>query len=338
MPDIRNRIDIGPGGRRPTVFVDLTTSLSLLGLPSTGISRIEREVASRLLKESRIVAIPCVVRAGSVYALDRTDALKLVEQPSAAEGSMAGPHAAGNDPIPSVVPAVHSTSPSMPVRATLRKWARHAVGIMPASIREDVRLVLNHSRDIVRKKVLARRVVAPPVVDAAIRSRAFEIGWPEAGDVLWTCGDYASTTPLGRIVEARRRFGFSCVAICHDLIEDEHSEVSPNDLTRVVRDCVIADLLDGSNRILCISERTRRRLLEFAARSGRDAPDARVIGCDASPVVSELTFPEELIGSGSALAASSPRRLPCVPSPTWDAAASAVVISHLIEVAGRRAG
>ena len=120
--------------------------------------------------------------------------------------------------------------------------------------------------------------------------------------MLWTCGDYVTTTPLGQFVEARRRFGFSCVAICHDLIEAEHSDVSPNDLMRIVRDCVTADLLDGSDRILCISERTSLSLLDFAARSGRDAPDARVIGCDAWPVVSELAFPRELIGRRFALA------------------------------------
>jgi hypothetical protein len=331
VPNISNSMDMGPGRRRPRVFVDLTTSLSLLGQPSTGISRIEPEVARRLLEDPRVVAIPCVLSAGSLYALGPADALRLVEETPVREGSTAGPHETENEPILSAtasdaVPAIHPTPPRMPVRAMLRRCARQTVAMMPASIREDVRLVLIRGRQIVRNTLLMRRITAVPGelpavtevpavsdtndtdcdqitrVSTAIHSRAFEIGWPEAGDVLWICRDYAATTPLAQIVEARRRFDFSCVAICYDLIEGERPEASRAELTSIVRDSLTADLLDGFDRILCISERTRKRLLDFAARSERDTPDARVIGGDALLAVSTLALPRELIGRRFALA------------------------------------
>jgi hypothetical protein len=318
VPNISNSMDMGPGRRRPRVFVDLTTSLSLLGQPSTGLSRIEPEVARRLLEDPRVVAIPCVLSAGSVYALGRADALRLVEETPVREGSTAGPHETENEPILSAtasdaVPAIHPTPSRMPVRAMLRRCARQTVAMMPASIREDVRLVLIRGRQIVRNTLLTRRITAVSDtndtdcdqitrVSTAIRSRAFEIGWPEAGDVLWICRDYAATTPLAQIVEARRRFDFSCVAICYDLIEGERPEASPAELTNIIRDSLTADLLDGCDRILCISERTRMRLLDFAARSERDSPDARVIGGDALLAVSTLALPRELIGRRFALA------------------------------------
>ena len=56
-------MDRSAGPTRPRVFVDLSTSLNLLGQKATGASFMEREIARRLLAESRICPIPVVFSA-----------------------------------------------------------------------------------------------------------------------------------------------------------------------------------------------------------------------------------------------------------------------------------
>ena len=322
-----NGTNVAAGQPRPRVFMDLSTSLILSGRQAMGILRTEREIARRLLKEPRIVAIPFVFSSGSICALDRADALRLVGGPSGPEGLTARLHHVGHRPFalvaaPMPVHTAHPTPRRMPVRARLRKLARHVVDIMPAAIREDVRLVLIHGREAVRKTLRPQRPDASALIpDAdqhteiaqvhnAMCGRRIEIGWPEAGDVLWTCGHYGVYVPLRLIAEARWRLGFSCVVICYDLIRNEHPEWNPEKPHRFFYDCVAADLLDGGDRILCISGHTRSRLIAFAAKYGRDAPDARVVtlGCDLLAVAPEAALPKELAGRRFALSVGSVER------------------------------
>ena len=330
--DLNNGLLPKIGNRLPRVYLDLSTSLTLFGDMAGGILRTEREIAHRLLANPKIDAVPIVISSGRIFALERTDALLIVGEPSrralpAAENhelsARLAPPNMDEAPAADLVqapPPIPLPRPML-VRAALRMGVRKAIDAMPEAIREDVRLALIHSREAVRKMLRPRHAVpdaalAAPVAPAhlaardemllargAIHDRAIEIGWPDSSEVLWTCGHYSEIVSLRTIAEARRRFGFSFVAVCYDLIRCEHPEWNPNEMTKIAWDCVTADLLDGADRILCISNYTQSRLLAFATRLGRDAPDTHVVklGFDALPTVSETALPRQVSGGRFAL-------------------------------------
>ena len=235
--------------------------------------------------------------------LTRLAALRVVEgRRGLLEGSVAKLHDVGRGLIapetaPAPGPALHHERRRKPIRALLRNLARRVIAATPVAIRGDVRLVLIHGLEIVRKML---RSVAPAVLVAApdtaapdaydeimkIRQamcdRSIEIGWPKAGEVLWICGHYGAFVPLRLIAEARGRLGFSCAVICYDLIRNENPEWNPELPRGLFYDCLAVDLLDVADRILCISAHTRSCLLSFAPKYGRDVSDARVVtlGCD----------------------------------------------------------
>ena len=74
----------------------------------------------------------------------------------------------------------------------------------------------------------------------AIYNRSIEIGWPDAGEALWTCGQYGAFVPLRIVAEARQRRGFSCVAICYDLIRNNHPEWNADTPHRALYDCSLS--------------------------------------------------------------------------------------------------
>jgi glycosyltransferase involved in cell wall biosynthesis len=345
--DSNNRIAADNNGRRPRVFIDLSTTLNLHGQQATGALRTEREIARQLLEEPRIIAIPFVFSAGSIRALDRVDALRLVERSPgpegptrlrgvrrdpfipmaapAAEGLAATLHDTGHETFVPNTPAtaIHAAIPArrrMLVRAALRKLARRTIDVMPAASREDVRLVLIHGREIVRKtfrkqppqarvpvtipgstkaSILIPTVECPDEIARALNAtfgRCVEIGWPEMGEILLTCGFYGAVVPLRLIAEARERVGFSCVAICHEFPHDKKLQWNPEKPQGLHYACISMDLLDVADRILCFSSHTRSRLIDFACHCGRATPDARVIVAHRTPagLTAEAALPREL--------------------------------------------
>ena len=180
------------------------------------------------------------------------------------------------------------------VKAVRRTTARCAFALTPLAARKDMNFVLIHAREVVRKSF--RKPAAPPHARAAIRRRSIEISGPEAGDVLWTCGNYTGSAILRRIAEARVRLGFSCVAICYDSINNKPSEWNPEKQERLPNECALADLLDAANRILCFCEGTRSGLLAFASKCGRDTPDARVVTFGCPRIAQDASLPQELMG------------------------------------------
>jgi len=358
--DFNNRAPEDNNDHPSRVFIDLSTSLSLFGQQATGLLRAEHTIARQLLTESRIVAIPFVFSAGKLYALSRADAQTLVgEYPGpggstiklhdarhelrmlgvapAREAATTEPHDLPHKILPATAPAtaalaVQPAPPRPPVRALLRKLARRAVTTMPASIREDVRLVLVHGREIFRKTLrgqapqesagdsaetrpamvaeapVSEQAYAPAAVAAndfrdeiartrsAIFGRCVEIGWPEAGEMVWTCGFYGPVVPLRLVAEARQRRGFSCAAIYHDFIRGKTLEWDPDELHGLHYACLATDLLDVADRILCISLDARSSLIAFAHKFGRGTPDVRVVTPGRAPSMgaTEAALPHEL--------------------------------------------
>ncbi len=131
--------------------------------------------------------------------------------------------------------------------------------------------------------------------DAAL-GRSIEVGWPETGDTLWTCGFYGAVVPLRSIAEARQRLRFSCVSAYHGFIRDKTEAWNPEDPQGLHYACVGADLLDASDRILCISHDARSSLIAFAQKCDRATPAATVLmpGRMPSPGKTEAALPHEL--------------------------------------------
>jgi glycosyltransferase involved in cell wall biosynthesis len=251
---------------------------------------MEREIARRLLAESRICPIPIVFSAERIYALDRADALRLAQESSMPDRPLARLH---------VAPARLTGQPSRlrtAVKAVPRTAARYAYAVTPSAARQDMHFMLIHAREVIRKSFRKLAPAPPPHARAAIRNRSIETGGPEAGDVLWTCGNFSGSANLRHIAEARVRLGFSCVAICYNSISNEHSEWNPEKQERLPYECSLADLLDVANRILCFCEGTRSGLIAFASRCGRDTPDVRVVNFGRPRIAQDSSLPQELVG------------------------------------------
>jgi glycosyltransferase involved in cell wall biosynthesis len=168
--------------------------------------------------------------------------------------------------------------------------------VTPLAARKDMHFMLIHAREVIRKSFRKPAPAQPPHGRVAIRSRSIETGGPEAGDVLWTCGNFSGSAILRRIAETRVRLGFSCVAICYNSNSNEHSEWNPEKQERLPYECALADLLDAADRILCFCEGTRSGLIAFASRCGRDMPDARVVTFGCPRIAQDASLPQELVG------------------------------------------
>ena len=260
----------------------------------------------RMLARHAVAAMPAPVREDLRLVLihSREIARKTLRAPKvpAPDGKTASPTAVGTDPVaplavPEPAPTCDPASRRMPVRAGLRKLARHAVAASPSAIREDLRLVLIHSREIVRK---ARRtqtpdMPAPPpaatvcdeaaILREAIGNRCAEIGWPAPGEVFWTCGHYGACVPLRLLAEARERLGFSCITICYDLIRNENPRWNPEKPHRLFYDCVATDLLDASDRSVHLrAYQVPSSRLRSQVRQGRAGMRGLTLGCDSAVI------------------------------------------------------
>jgi glycosyltransferase involved in cell wall biosynthesis len=256
--------------------------------------------------------VPFLFMSGCLFALYYNDAIALVTAANGPDRHLP------NDGVPAQAMVSRRTDQASAeprerarqrtiAHACFRAIALKTIGLMPEIIRDDTLLAAAHLRNAAKKLVNARRKTSTPRSGtstdsppscAAIRDRAVEIGWPESGELLLICGHYQDRVPLGRVVEERRRRGFACVAICYDLVHTIHPEWDENPFAKIAWDCIVADLLDCTDRVLCISEYTRSHLVSFSRATGREKPDAQLIrlGCDALPRTSAATLPPELAG------------------------------------------
>jgi glycosyltransferase involved in cell wall biosynthesis len=281
----------------PRLFVDVTTSLMLAGEPPIGISRVEGEIARRLLRSSDLHPIPVVFRKdGLLLALapEQVARIFLSRHVGSEEIRLRTPDiSAAAAEAPAEPPPRQSPAPRSKL---LRRVARACLARMPDAVREDVRIILIHARQIARtlfygrrgSAVRPRRDSAPahPTYIPAVRDEILPtlriVVHPRPGDVLWTAGLYSNFVPLRTIGEMRARTGLRVVATSYDLIRVTHPHFNaPNMAAGLFAADAIA-LLDASDLVLAISEWTRRELLAFAARSGRAAPAVQLmaLGCD----------------------------------------------------------
>ena len=258
------------------MFVDVTTSLMVAGEPPMGISRVEGEIARRLLARAELNAIPVVFDgAGNLLALGPAEAARIFERrPEPGTIRLRAKPAAMPDAAPR--PGLKQRA-----RTQLRRTARNSLARLPDPVREDVRAILIHSRQILRTTVYRPEDFpdgrTPLTLAEQILPKLRVVVHPGPGDVLWTAGLYSNFVPLRAIAELRRATGMRVAATCYDLIRVSHPEFNPPSMADELFVGDAAALLDAADVILAISEATHAELRAFAERAGRSLPDVVVL-------------------------------------------------------------
>jgi glycosyltransferase involved in cell wall biosynthesis len=269
----------GSGGGMPRLFVDLTTSLALAEMPPIGILRVEEEIGNRLLESFHRGAIPVVFRDdGRMMALSPVNVARIFAARSKA-GSQET-HLRTRDTRGTPAATVSPGRPRLKTRAIagLRRAARAGVARMPVPVRDDMRAILIHSGQIVRKAIYGAATPRQGArIHAEITSDLRMAVHPGPGDVLWTAGLYSNCVPLRAIAELRARTGLRVVATCFDLIRVTHPQFNPLDMATELFQGDAVALLDAADLVLAISEDSRRELLTLAERTGRRAPPVQVV-------------------------------------------------------------
>ena len=249
-----------------------------------GILRVEGEIACRLLACPGLRAVPVVFREdGVLLALSPDDVTRIFAARSKAASQearlrIAREPTASPNIAPSVPAGQLSTILGARIRAGLRRAARAGLARMPAPMREDMRAILLHSRQILRTAVTrGTRPSAGRTCHSGILPTLRMVVHTGPGDVLWTAGLYSNFVPLRTIAELRARTGLRVVATCLDLIRVTHPQFNPRDMARELFHGDAVALLDASDLVLAISEASRRELLGFAKRAGRVAPPIQVL-------------------------------------------------------------
>ena len=272
----------------PRVFVDVTTSLMLAGQTRIGISRVEGELARRLISTSQFNAIPVVFRPdGLIMALSPEQADRIFNatpifevQPSADMSLSMGPGEPGS---------ALGARVRLVMTGAVRRVSRAAIARMPASVRDDVRAILIHMRQIARSVLYrdkAPDIPAPP--STPLRDEILPglraIVHPRHGDVLWTAGLYSNFVPLRTIAEIRKRTGLRVATTCYDLIRVTYPQYNPPSMDADLFAADAVAMLDSSDLVFAISDWSRRELVAFATKVGRPAPETKVIqlGSDLS--------------------------------------------------------
>jgi hypothetical protein len=276
-------------GAMPRVFVDVTTSLMMAGKQPIGISRVEGEVARRLLLFSDLNSIPVVFRKdGGLLALSpeqvalifslrpvgdsqenrvrRRDSLSLAascDKAATKKGTAHGPPW----PLP--------TRLKLMILTRLRYAARAFVFSMSWAVREDVGAILIHAKRIARTIAYGYRgsIAASTPVHSILPTLRMVVH-PRPGDVLWTASPYSDFVPLRTIGEMRVRSGLRVATSCYRVM---HPESNPSGAGAEFLMVDAVALLDASDLVLAVSERTRRELLALAARLGRGPVAVQVL-------------------------------------------------------------
>jgi glycosyltransferase involved in cell wall biosynthesis len=267
-----------PDVHPPRLFVDLTTSLMLAGEPPIGTSRVEHEIASRLLRSLDPHPVPVVFRNdGKLFALSPEQATRILgasRNYSSREALLhiRAPAGASKQPF--------STRLSLRITAGMRYVARASMARLSYSVREHVWAILIHAREIARI-VVYRRDKPKPTLGPALREEVLAalrmVVYPRRSDILWTAGLYRHFVPLRTIAEMRAESRFRVVTTCYDLFSITHPQFNPTDADTVLSTADMVALLDSSDIVFAISESTRRELVAFAKRTRRLIPDVEVI-------------------------------------------------------------
>jgi hypothetical protein len=243
----------------------------------------------------------------------------------------------------------HRKPGTVPIRRMLRHAALVLIAWMPQAVSEDVRAILVHARQLagtiispaVREEVSAilihaRRIVRtmiyrhPGPIAASIPARSVlqalqMVVHPRSGDVLWTAGPHNTFVPLRTIGEMRARSGLRVVTTCDDVIRVTHLQSNPSSRGAELFMTDAVGLLDASDLVLAVSERTRRELLALAARLGREPPAIQTLQT-GSGLRQLLDHDKEEFSKPKVAQAVTGKKLEIAlpDAPLWDEVAAAV--------------
>jgi hypothetical protein len=338
----------------PRVFVDVTTSLMLAGKQPIGISRVEGEVARRLLLFSNLNSIPVVFRNDGVLLALNPEQVALVfsSRPvgNSQENSVGKRDSLLRDATCGAAPTkerrAHGQHWSLPIRlklmivTRLRQVVRAFVFSMPPAVREDVGWILIHAKRIARTIVYGppraglyqhAEPVATSTSAHSILPTLRMVVHPRSGDVLWTANPYSDFVPLRTIAEMRVRSGLRVATNCYRAPDPESNP------SGAVADAVA--LLDASDLVLAVSERTRRELLGLATRLGRESPAVQVLQIGSE--LCQWLDPDQEDSPNATVVEALTRPIlePVFPEPRhWDEVAEAVRERLRITLAGTEVG
>jgi hypothetical protein len=340
-------------GAIPRVFVDITTSLMLAGEHPTCIPRMEREVTRRLSLFSTFNFIPVAFgNDGLLFALSPEQVALIFSTRLAANSQQNRLRKQSSSRLAAKSDAAVDTERNVRRKpGTLRLKLHHAalvfIAWMPEAVREDVRAILIHGGQLVRiiisravrEDVRAILIHAGRIVRAIFYRHPLPIAvsiparsvlpklqivvHPRSGDVLWTAGSYSNFVPLRTIAEIRVRSGLRVVTFCDDVIPVAHSQFNPGVGAELLTADEIA-LLDASDLVLAVSERTQRELVALAARFGREPPAVQVLQTSGLRQLLDLDNDESLKAT-VAPAVTQPNLGNTLPQPRlWEEVTAAV--------------
>ena len=287
----------------PRILVDISTAWRMSGRPPVGVSRVEREIARRLLDDTMLRSLPVVFWANTVYAVDRENAIRaLADDGRSSLSPLLNPDSPDCDggarpTTTSARASVAHATQSVPrpglkrrVRRIVRKiasvGARRVIRLTPARAKAEVEQSFLHARNVLVALLRSsppqpRQERVPRPVDVINRSLLVVVH-PLRDDIVWTCGLYSHCVPLRQLAEMKTRTGFRLASICYDLIRVRRAEWNPEGYSTDVFVANTVDLLDASDMIFCISGYVQDDLRRFAAESGRRMPPSKllVLGAD----------------------------------------------------------
>lgn len=237
-----------------------------------GVLRTEREIARRLLGDERLRAIPVAFQDGQMFALEAEQARSALHGESVVMMMPSGEPAPVVTTLPSRAQYGRAGWLLSYGKAGVRALARTLIGAAPIYCREEVQQILNIAQVVIKKIFIRRqRQTTIPARDTQQYTAAplTMVVHPTEWDVLWTCGEYDICVPLRRIAEQKRLKHFRVAAIGYDMIRLYHPEWNPPGMSRDLFALQTMDLLDAADLIYCISESTRRDLVDFAATNYR---------------------------------------------------------------------
>ncbi|WP_198373168.1 glycosyltransferase [Roseomonas rosulenta] len=289
--------------RRARLLVDLTSSLALADEPHSDVARVEGEIAGRLLGSRGLNALPVVLHTGTLYALDaeqRDRVLAAMLRSGTEEVHLRiRPGSLGTE-------AEHGTAtmgedpPALPVRLAValmgsitraaRRAARGSLAVMPNTVREDVRAILIHARQIVRTAVyraplvrseqtdmfetVSGPAVAPPRASLhnQISSKLTVKVHARHGDVIWTAGAGSGLVPLRDLAALRDSTGLRVVGLSGNLARLPVPTQPPRSGPADTVAAITVDLLDTADLVLVPNNWSWHALTNFAERTGRRLP------------------------------------------------------------------
>jgi hypothetical protein len=199
--------------------------------------------------------------------------------------------------------------------------------ITSPAVRADISAILGHARRIVKAMIYRHpasvSAFAPVTAPAqSILATLQMVVHPRPGDVLWTAAPYSNFVPLRMIGEMRARSRLQVATTCVIRVPDP-----PFNLTSPGAELLTADalaLLDASDLVLAVSERTRGELIALAARLGRKPPAVQVLQTGSGLRRLLDLDNDDSPKAKAAQAVMQPNLEIALPDPLWDEVAVAV--------------